>query len=173
MGKTAGKGWFLESRRAWIAARWLALLVVLVGAGGAFATEKGAEGTPPQKTLVTTEVYSLKTQDPVSLAEVLSKLAQGTAQDKEGKEEKVVIASDQTTRSVIVRANRENQEWIAKLIARLDKRPPQLLIDVTMVEITNHDRFDYDLNFIRNSAGLPGGRGASVELHLPGRRGRV
>ncbi len=93
---------------------------MLVGAGGAPATEKGAEGTPPQKTLVTTEVYALKTQDPVSLAEVLGKLAQGTAQDKEGKGEKVVIAPDKTTRSVIVRANRENQEWIAKLIRELD-----------------------------------------------------
>ena len=92
----------------------------------------------------------MKTQDPVSLAEVLGKLAQGTAQDKEGKGEKVVIAPDKTTRSVIVRANRENQEWIAKLIRELDKRQPQVLIDVTMVEITNHDKFDYDLNFIRS-----------------------
>ncbi|MHC4660039.1 MAG: type II secretion system protein GspD, partial [Planctomycetota bacterium] len=41
--------------------------------------------------------------------------------------------------------SRKNQEWIKKLIKQLDRRRPQVLIDVTLVEVSRTDLFDLDL----------------------------
>ena len=102
------------------------------------------------------EIYALENQDPKDLAEVLTKLIQETFKDKEGKiekvtkktEEDIIIVPDENTFSLIVYASRKNQEWIKKLITSLDKRRPQVLIDVTLVEITRDDSFNYDLNIV-------------------------
>ncbi|MCK5473252.1 MAG: hypothetical protein KAI59_04415, partial [Planctomycetes bacterium] len=59
--------------------------------------------------------------------------------------------ADENTFSLIVYANKKNQEWIKKLISKLDKRRPQVLIDVSLVEITRDDEFAYDLNIIANA----------------------
>ena len=100
-------------------------------------------------------IYSLENQDPEDLAEVLQKLIQETIKDKEGKIQKVVkkgediiIVPDENTFSIIVYASRKNQEWISKLIKDLDKRRPQVLIDVTLVEISEVDAFTYDLQLV-------------------------
>jgi general secretion pathway protein D len=101
------------------------------------------------------EIYPLESQDPVKLAEVLNKLIQETVKDKEGKIEKVVkkeediiIVPDENTFSIVVYASRKNQEWIKKLITNLDKRRPQVLIDVTLVEINKSDKFNLDLDMV-------------------------
>jgi general secretion pathway protein D len=52
-----------------------------------------------------------------------------------------------------VYANKKNQDWISDLIKTLDKRRPQVLIDVTLVEITNTDSFNYDLQSATNIFG--------------------
>jgi len=104
------------------------------------------------------EIYFLENQDPESLAEVLSRLVQETITDKEGKiqevisktEDEVIIIPDAGTFSLIVYASRKNQEWVASLIERLDKRRPQVLIDVTLVEINKTEAFAYDLNLIQS-----------------------
>jgi general secretion pathway protein D len=127
------------------------------------------------------KIYPLENSAPKHLSEVLQSLIQETVeQQKEGgkiekvvvnKDEKIKIVPDPNTCSLIVYANKKNQGWIENLIKQLDKRRPQVLIDVTLVTITNHDKFDYDLNFVRNSSGLastaqtaglgaPGGAGA-------------
>jgi general secretion pathway protein D len=62
--------------------------------------------------------------------------------------EEIRFVPDPNTYSLIVYANKKNQEWIANLIQQLDKRRPQVLIDVTLVEITKTDAFNYDLNLI-------------------------
>ncbi len=102
------------------------------------------------------EIHFLENQDPNRLAGVLEKVIRETIIDKEGKIEKVsqrtqeliAIVPDEGTYSLIVYANKKNQEWISKLIKSLDKRRPQVLIDVTLVEIRKTDEFDYDLNLI-------------------------
>ncbi len=99
------------------------------------------------------EIYSLENQKPEDLAAVLDKLIQETVKDKEGKiektvkkiEEDIVIVPDENTFSLIVYASRKNQEWIGSLIKTLDRRRPQVLIDVTLVEVSRTDLFDLDL----------------------------
>ncbi|MHC4426750.1 MAG: secretin N-terminal domain-containing protein [Planctomycetota bacterium] len=104
------------------------------------------------------QLYPLENQSPEHLSEILEKLIQETVQDKEGKVEKVVrkqdeqitIVPDPNTFSLIVYASKKNQEWIANLIEQLDKRRPQVLIDVTLVEVSKTDNFEYDLNLIES-----------------------
>jgi len=102
------------------------------------------------------EIYFLENQDPVGLAEVIEKIIDRTVQDKEDKLQKVLrdagdqilIVPDKNTFSLVVYAAKQNQEWISKLIKTLDRRRPQVLIDVTLVEIRKMDEFSYDLNLI-------------------------
>jgi len=122
------------------------------------------------------EIYFLENQDPEQLAEVLSRLVQETITDKEGKvqevvsktEDDVTIIPDAGTFSLIVYASRKNQEWIADLVEQLDKRRPQVLIDVTLVEINKTEAFTYDLNLIQSfpdltaTSGLTGTISGSV-----------
>ena len=119
---------------------------------------------PPQK-LIPYEIYFLENQTPAHLAEVLTKIIQETVLNKEGKVEKViprsedqiVIVPDEATFSLIVNANKKDQEWIGTLVKRLDRRRPQVLIDVTLVEIRKTDEFNYDLSLLtRSDANMPG-----------------
>jgi general secretion pathway protein D len=102
------------------------------------------------------KVYPLENQSPDHLAEVLKPLIEETILDKEGKvesvkqkqEEQITIVPDPNTFSLIVSASKKNQEWIKNLIDQLDKRRPQVLMDVMLVEVTETDVFDYDLQFV-------------------------
>jgi len=98
------------------------------------------------------QFYPLENQSPDHLATVLQNLIQETVQDKDGKiekattkQEEIKIVSDPNTFSLIVYASKKNQEWIAGLIEKLDKRRPQVLIDVSLVEVSRTDEFDLDL----------------------------
>ena len=101
-------------------------------------------------------IYPLENQDPEDLAAILENLIQETIRDAEGKIEQVlrktdddiVIVPDSKTFSIIAYANKRNQEWIKNLIETLDQRRPQVLIDVTLVEISETDDFEYDLNIL-------------------------
>lgn len=120
-------------------------------------------------------VYPLENQDPVELINVLLELIQETVveeADKEAKiqktttkkkiEEDITIVADPETYSLIVYASKKNQQWIAALIKELDAYRPQVLLDVTLVEITKTDEFNYDLSVISsfpdlvNTSGLTG-----------------
>jgi general secretion pathway protein D len=102
------------------------------------------------------EIYSLENQSPEDLAEVLQKFIQETIKDKEGKiqqtikktEEDIIIVPDKNTFSILVYASKKNQEWIGSLIRQLDKRRPQVLIDVMLVGINEDDSFTYDLQLV-------------------------
>jgi general secretion pathway protein D len=102
------------------------------------------------------EIYALENQNPEDLAEVLQKFIQETIKDKEGKiqqtikktEEDIIIVPDKNTFSILVYASKKNQEWIGSLIKQLDKRRPQVLIDVMLVAITEDDSFTYDLQLV-------------------------
>ncbi|MBN2456433.1 MAG: hypothetical protein JXB29_07875 [Sedimentisphaerales bacterium] len=120
------------------------------------------------------EIYPLENQDPEELAGVLNQLIQETAESKEDKggkivktttkkfEEDITIIPDSKTYSLIVYASKKNQQWISTLIKQLDEYRPQVLLDVTLVEITKNDEFNYDLNIISsfpdlvNTSGLTG-----------------
>ncbi len=120
------------------------------------------------------KIYPLENSTPDHLAEVFENLIQETIeqQNKEGKIEKTVIGRDErvkivpdpNTYSLVVYASKKNQEWIANLIKQLDKRRPQVLIDVTLVEVTNDDTFTYDLQLIENWPNVlnPSGVGPTV-----------
>ena len=112
------------------------------------------------------KVYPLENQSPDHLAEVLKPLIEETTVDKEGKvqsvtqkqEELITIVPDPNTFSLVVSASKRNQEWIKNLVEQLDKRRPQVLIDVTLVEISEENAFDYDLELISKIPRLePGG----------------
>jgi len=117
-------------------------------------------------------VYPLENQKPTDLAEVLNKLIQETIRDDKGKvqqvikrqEDDIVIVPDENTFSLIVFASKKNQEWISSLVKSLDKRRPQVLIDVTLVEVTKSDSFDYDLKLLSSFPDLTNTSGVTRGL---------
>lgn len=135
------------------------------------------------------QIYPLENSSPDHLATILQGLIEETTenQDKEGKtqtltqkrEEDIEIVPDPNTYSLIVYASKRNQKWISDLVEQLDKRRPQVLIDVTLVEITKSDEFNYDLNMIENVTGLtnsalnPISTANSLESILGGPKGGV
>jgi type II secretory pathway component GspD/PulD (secretin) len=127
------------------------------------------------KAAVPYEIYFLENQDPEQLAQVLGKLIQETVLSADGKvektiartEEQITIIPDKNTFSLIVHASRKNQDWIATLVEKLDKRRPQVLIDVTLVEITETEVFNYDLNLIASAPNLTQTSGLTGTL-VPG-----
>ncbi|MFZ2147964.1 MAG: secretin N-terminal domain-containing protein [Sedimentisphaerales bacterium] len=124
------------------------------------------------------KVYQLENQSPEYLATILEPLVQETVLDKEGKiqevikkqEEQVTIVPDPNTFSLIVYASKKNQDWIASLIEKLDQRRSQVLIDVTLVQISKTDAFDYDLNLISSFPDLVSTSGLTSAL-IPGAEG--
>jgi len=115
-------------------------------------------------------VYPLENQDPEELADVLNELIQETLQQQAEKsspdakiqtspsgaaptapaqeEERIRIIPDPKTYSLIVYANKKNQQWVGDLIRELDQYRPQVLLDCTLVEITKDDSFKYDLDVL-------------------------
>ncbi len=116
----------------------------------------------PVEAAIPYRIYRLENQEPEALAEVLNNLIQKTIKDKEGKiqqtikytEENISVVPDKNTFSLIVYASKKNQEWIGNLIKSLDRRRPQVLIDVSLVEITRDDDFNYDLSIVANAKNL-------------------
>jgi len=110
-------------------------------------------------------IYGLENQNPEDLAGVLQKFIQETIKDKEGKieqtikktEEDIIIVPDKNTFSILVYASKKNQEWIGSLIKQLDKRRPQVLLDATLVAITEDDIFNYDLQLVTKLPEMAGG----------------
>ncbi|MHC4856045.1 MAG: secretin N-terminal domain-containing protein, partial [Planctomycetota bacterium] len=103
-------------------------------------------------------VYALENQDPIELAEVLTKLIQETVEEvsktstptskiqpRPGtttaaklptlEEQNIRVIPDEMLYSLIVYANKRNQQWIAELISELDEYRPQVLLDCTLVDI--------------------------------------
>ena len=116
----------------------------------------------PVQAAIPYRIYRLENQEPEALAEVLNNLIEKTIKDKEGKiqqtvkytEEQIAIVPDKNTFSLIVYASKKNQEWIGNLIKTLDRRRPQVLIDVSLVEITRDDKFQFDLDVVANATNL-------------------
>jgi len=112
-------------------------------------------------------IYQLENQDPTELAGTLEKLISETVTEKSAAdakvlrttttkrtEEEIIIVDDPKSYSLIVYASKKNQQWIASLIKELDAYRPQVLLDVTLVEVTKNEKLDLDLDATL-LAGLP------------------
>ncbi len=120
----------------------------------------GFVDSQPEEAAINYVVYPLENQDPEELAGILNQLIEQTIErrDPTGKvvstettsktEEDITILADKNTFSIIVYASKKNQQWIESLIRQLDKRRPQVLIDVTLVEVTKNDDFTLDLELL-------------------------
>jgi general secretion pathway protein D len=118
-------------------------------------------------------IYPLENQDPVELAAVLEQLVHETVTSKDAKGAKIekttkrtedapTIIADPKTYSLIVYASKKNQQWIGSLIKQLDQYRPQVLLDVSLVEITKNDEFNMDLDLVSKLPYLePGVEGMS------------
>jgi general secretion pathway protein D len=122
----------------------------------------------PQQSATNYVVYPLENQDPEELAGVLNQLIQETIEETSGGggqdskivrttrskiEDEITIIPDPKTYSLVVYAGKKNQQWISSLIEQLDEYRPQVLLDCTLVEITQNDRFEYDLDVISKTYG--------------------
>lgn len=133
----------------------------------------------PTTTTTPYVVYALENQDPADLAEVLTKLIQETVEETGKKstpeskiqtsgaaataagggnvpsleEQKIRIIPDPMSYSLIVYANKRNQQWVSELITELDQYRPQVLLDCTLVEVTQNEKFEYDLDIISKTYG--------------------
>lgn len=106
------------------------------------------------------KIYPLENSSPAHLKDLLTQLVEETIENKQAGddkieivkrprlEDKITIVDDPNTFSLIVYANKKNQDWISTLIKTLDKRRPQVLIDVTLVEVSRTDLFDLDLDLV-------------------------
>ena len=123
------------------------------------ATIIGYVDSMPEAAAIPYVVYQLQNQDPEDLYGVLDTLIRETVTQTGEKgakivtttkrlEEDIIIIPDPKTYSLIVYASKKNQQWIGSLIETLDAYRPQVLLDVTLVEITKSDEFSLDLNLI-------------------------
>jgi general secretion pathway protein D len=138
-------------------------------------------------------VYPLENQDPNKLASILNKLItetvteqgqEGQQQQRDSKivrtqntttkkktEEDITIVPDPKTYSLIVYASKKNQVWISALIKQLDEYRPQVLLDVTLVEITENDAFRYEIDLLSQvPAFVTGGAVLKADLLNPAGR---
>ncbi|MEN6427118.1 MAG: secretin N-terminal domain-containing protein [Phycisphaerales bacterium] len=124
------------------------------------------------------KIYPLENSSPEHLATILTSLLEESeqqTQDKDGKietvvtkrQEQVAIVPDPNTYSLIVYASKKNQEWIQSLVKQLDKRRPQVLIDVTLVEVSKTEAFTYDLNLIESIPNLTSTSGVIDAITTP------
>lgn len=128
------------------------------------------------------KIYPLENSSPAHMADILERLIHQTAPDNVGKtdkaalvvkKEQITIVPDPNTFSLIVCASQKNQEWIGALTKSLDRRRPQVLIDVTLVEITRTDTFEYDLNLVANAKDAVIGNIGIDPIHKIGSKTRI
>ncbi|MCD6392766.1 MAG: hypothetical protein J7M40_04580, partial [Planctomycetes bacterium] len=118
-------------------------------------------------------VYALENQDPEELAATLNEIIQATVEDvaksaaskittkapatagipPKRERNEIQIVADPKTYSIVVYADKKNQQWINALIEELDAYRPQVLLDVTLAEITRTDDFELDLQSAIKTAG--------------------
>lgn len=122
-------------------------------------------------------IYPLENQDPVELKPILDELVDATiaAQtdtksagtsaaaaktvtapktSSRSEDDRITIVADPKTYSLVVYASKKNQTWIGNLITDLDAYRPQVLLDVTLVEISKNDIFEYDLELVSSLPNL-------------------
>ena len=60
----------------------------------------------------------------------------------------IQIVPDAQSHSLVIYADKKNQQWLSVLIEQLDAYRPQVHLDVTLVEITKDNEFNYDLDLV-------------------------
>ena len=152
----------------------------------------------PETTTTPYVVYALENQDPGKLAETLDQIVSAREMDTTRKtssaeskvqtktstasssgsnipnleEENIRIIPDEDSYSLVVYANKRNQQWISELIKELDEYRPQVLLDCTLVEITKTDAFEYSFDLIAKTysgsaiqGGSPVGKSEGTPLY--------
>jgi type II secretory pathway component GspD/PulD (secretin) len=104
------------------------------------------------------KIYPLENSSPEHVASMLEKLIHEISANPDDKIEKpkntsvrMSIVPDPNTFSLLIYTSEKNHKLVSDLIKSLDKRRPQVLIDVTLVEVTRNDTFEYDLNIVANA----------------------
>ncbi len=142
----------------------------------------------PETTTTPYVVYALENQSPATLAETLDQIVSARQTDTAPKtsspeskiqtktpavsssgsnipnqeEENIRIIPDEESYSLIVYANKRNQQWIGELIKELDEYRPQVLLDCTLVEVFKNDEFNYSIDLIAKTYG-----GSSIQTDSP------
>ena len=119
--------------------------------------------------------YKIKNTGPEHLKDLLDQFVKEKVSGPDDKiertepklDENIDIVADPNSSLLIVKANKKNQDWIESLIKALDKGKSQVLIDVTLVQISKTDTFDYDLNMISSIPDLTKTSGLTSAI-LPG-----
>lgn len=129
-------------------------------------------------------VYPLENKDPEKLKSMLEELisdtvttettggrkddkVQRTKTTKSNNEENIKIVADPNSYSLVVYANKRNQKWIGTLIKQLDEYRPQVLLDVTLVEISKDDAFTFNLDLMSAAPDLAQLSPANTLTKLP------
>lgn len=126
-------------------------------------------------------VYALENQDPEELAATLNEIIQATVRDAarspqdkiqtgaaagaaasaavppKRERNEIQIVADPKSYSLIVYADKKNQQWISDLIKELDAYRPQVHLDVTLVEISKDNQFKFDLDLVTKLPGFAAG----------------
>ncbi len=118
-------------------------------------------------------VYQLENQDPEELEGILTQLIERTKKEAKSRdpkaqtksttsasgmfEEDIYVIADPATYSLIVYADKKNQQWISDMIEQLDQYRSQVLLDVTLVEISKDDAFQFDLEVLGRKGGFTQG----------------
>lgn len=139
-------------------------------------------------------IYPLGNLDPIELKKELDVLVDATIEAQtEGKstgttsttpkiintrtssgsrdaDDRITIVADEETRSLVVYASKKNQQWIGDIITELDKYRSQVLLDVTLVEISKDNEFNLDLDMVTKAGGLATG-GSFTQMTKAGSAG--
>ncbi len=120
-------------------------------------------------------VYQLENQDPEELEGILTQLIERTKKETRSRDPKaqtkatastsapgmfeddIYVIADPATYSLIVYADKKNQQWISDMIEQLDQYRSQVLLDVTLVEISKDDAFQFDLEVLGRREGFTQG----------------
>ncbi len=120
-------------------------------------------------------VYPLENESPTRLKDLLQQLVQETITKVSEKgdnkverttttqsAENISIVADPNSYSLIVYASKKDQQWIKSIIEQLDQYRPQVLLDVTLVQVTKDDMFNFDLKLLSSIPDLTNTSGYTV-----------
>ena len=113
-----------------------------------------AQKSAPRSTTGTTGTSPLGTAGTTGPESRIQTSARPTGMGGQRSENEVTIVPDKASYSLIVYGNKKNQQWISQLIKVLDDYRPQVLLDVTLVEINKDNTFTMDLNLVSKYPGM-------------------
>lgn len=93
-------------------------------------------------------VYYVQNTDAEKISKILNKVYIKKKQDKEELSEPPTIVADDSTNSLIVLSSPQEYAFLEKLIAKLDKRKPQVLVEAIIAEVTLQKTLELGLELV-------------------------